>query len=134
MPVSLRAPLLVRAPVGIWSIEGRWCGKTRTDLRREEGCLPDRCRSTQNGATPLQLAVNGRHEEVVQQLVAAGVPQDETNMVCGGGERSADREGYMGNTHLFVSSLNAFCENSRETLSFVKKMHNLTGNLQSNCG
>ena len=28
----------------------------------------------------------------------------------------------MGNTHLFVSSLNAFCENSRETLSVVKKI------------
>ena len=58
--------------------------------------MPDRCRSTQNGATPLQLSVNGRHEEVVQQLVAAGVPQDETNMVCGGGGEKRGQGGVHG--------------------------------------
>ena len=64
---------------------GHRCAKTLTHLRREGGCLPDCCRATQIGATPLQLAVNNDHEDVVKRLIAAEVPNtlfDATNKVC----------------------------------------------------
>ena len=53
----------------------------RTHLRRERGCLPDRCPAPQLGYTPLHLAVEGGHAEVVEQLLAARADVEAKNQV-----------------------------------------------------
>ena len=73
-------------------------------MRRERVCLPERCRAPQYGGTPLHVAVWEGHDAVVEKLLALGAAKDATDKVrVGGGMRGQDREGSMGNAHLFMS-------------------------------
>jgi len=55
-------------------------------LRRERGCLPDRCPAPQYGETPLYRAALEGHAAVVVQLLAAGAETEAKDMVRGQGE------------------------------------------------
>ena len=83
-------------------------GRGSTPLRGERGCAPDRCRAPQNGNTPLHGAAISGHSAVLEKLLAAGAAKDAPDEVRGG-VRHADRELSRGNTHMYVSSLFAFC-------------------------
>jgi hypothetical protein len=100
--------VLFYAVAPLWRCDrgGLGCGRGRTHLRGERGCLPDRCRAPQEGRTPLHRAAIGGHPAVVAQLLAAGAAKEARDQVCvcGGGAG----EGPTGNTHLFVSYVFAF--------------------------
>ena len=93
------------------------CGRGRTHLRAERGCLPDRCRAPQNGTTPLHWAATRGHVAVVEQLLAAGADKEPKNKVRGVRVRDASREVSRGNTHLVVSFCLLSCEKSAEISS-----------------
>jgi len=68
-------------------MRGRECGRGRTHLCGEMGCVPYRCRAPQQGDTPLQLALFHENEEAVAKLLdagAAGVSKDASEKVRGG--------------------------------------------------
>ena len=52
--------------------------------RGERGCAPDRCRTPQNGFTPLHGAAQNGHVDVVDKLLAAGAVMDVPSKVRGG--------------------------------------------------
>ena len=52
-------------------------------LRRERVCLPERCRTPQNGTTPLHIAAVNDHAAVVEMLLHAGVDKNATDKVRG---------------------------------------------------
>ena len=54
-------------------------------MRRERGCLPDRCPAPQYGSTPLYFAAMKGYAEVVEQLVAAGADVGAKGEVRGEG-------------------------------------------------
>jgi hypothetical protein len=47
---------ILAGTVEVWYRGGRSCGRERTHLRGETGCLPDRCRAPQNAETPLHFS------------------------------------------------------------------------------
>ena len=54
-------------------------------MRGDRGCLPDRCRTPQDGWTPLHYAVRGGHAAVVGLLLAAGADMAAKDKVMGQG-------------------------------------------------
>ena len=54
-------------------------------MRRERGCLPDRCPAPQGGWTPLHLAASSGHAAVTEALLAAGAKKEAETRVRGGG-------------------------------------------------
>ena len=62
-------------------------------MRRERGCLPDRCRAPQRGRTPLhQAALRGR-AAVVGQLLAAKADVEAKKDTVRGQEECGTRIG-----------------------------------------
>ena len=59
------------------------CGRGRTRLRGERVCVPERCRATQNGDTPLHLASASGHTKVVVKLLNAKATIEVKNKVRG---------------------------------------------------
>ena len=76
---------ILAGTVEVWCRWGRRCGRGRTHLHGERGCLPDRCPAPQIGRTPLHYAAIYSYAAVMEQLLAAGAEKDARNNVRGGG-------------------------------------------------
>ena len=73
-------------PSGIVVQKVAGSGRGRRPLRGgERGCLPECCRSPQEGGTPLLRAAQAGYAAVVEQLLAAGAAVDAEDKVRGGG-------------------------------------------------
>ena len=71
--------------VEVWYRWGHGCGRGRTHLRGERGCLPDRWPAPQNGGTPLNLAAKKGHAAVAGHLLAAKADVETKDKVRGQG-------------------------------------------------
>ena len=74
----------------------------RRHSRGKRGCLAERCRVPQEGATPLHAAAGGGHTAVVELLLAAGADKEAQDEVRGGGVVECGYEGKRGHRQLFV--------------------------------
>jgi ankyrin repeat protein len=69
--------------------------------------MPERCRTPQNGDTPMHVAAREGHAVAVQKLLAAGATKKQPNQVKGG-TSDTGRVVSRGSTFFCVSSAIAF--------------------------
>jgi len=67
----------------LWRCGEEGVGIGSKHLRRERGCLPERCRAPQEEKTPLHRAAEFGHAAVVEKLLAAGADKEAKDAVRG---------------------------------------------------